>query len=262
MSYRCLQEKVRIEGTLIFETAFRIGSGREGELGTELGILRDIEGRPILPGSSLKGSFRAWCERLAPHLGLRACLLDRALSGEDCVGDEAYRQQLYRDFKELPSEAAKAAWLEDQTCDICRLFGSPLQASRIFFSDGTLTLWAGTTQVRDGVCIDRDSETARPRLKYDFEVVPPGAQFTIVIDLENPEEQELALIAAVLAEWQAGIRLGGFTSRGLGRAKLSSLKVFHLDYGNPVQLQDYLLKRVMPAADALLAECLERRLHL
>jgi len=261
MNHKILQEKVRIEGTLIFDTAFRIGSGREGELGTELGILRDIEGRPILPGSSLKGCFRSWCERLAPHFGLHACLLDRELSGQDCVGDETYRRQVFQEFKGLSSEASKVAWLEDKTCHVCRLFGSNLQSSRIFFSDGSLQTWVGTTQVRDGVCIDRDSETARPRLKYDFEVVPPGAEYTIVIELENPEEHELALVASVMAEWQAGVRLGGFTSRGLGRAHIANLKVFHLDYGNSAQLQDYLLNRNMPQADTLLTECLERQLQ-
>ncbi|MEW6296032.1 MAG: CRISPR-associated RAMP protein Csx7 [Candidatus Diapherotrites archaeon] len=261
MDHKILRRKVRIKGTLAFDNAFHIGSGREGELGTSMGVLRDLDGCPILPGSSLKGSFRSGCERLAPYLNLKTCLLDRSLSGEDCVGDESYRRRVFQAFKDLKEEADKVAWLTDHTCDICRLFGSPLQSSRIFFSDGQLIEWAGTTQMRDGVCIDRDTETARPKLKYDFEVVPPGARFEIVIDLENPEDHELALVGAVLAEWQSGIRLGGFTSRGLGGVRLDSLAVFELDYGNLEQLRGYLLQGALTEAHSLLTDCLTNRLQ-
>ena len=257
------QNKVQIKGTLAFETAFHIGSGKEGELATNMGVLIDQDGRPILPGSTLKGNFRSLAERLSGYLGLSACLLDNVLSGAGCFTglSDQERNPKYEVFKKLKTEDAKLEWLYKNTCDICRLFGSPLHASRIFFSDGVLINWSNALQIRDGVCIDRDSETARHGAKYDFEVVPAGAAYRITIELENPIDEELALVGAVLTEWEAGFRIGGFTSRGLGRVRLEDKTVRQVDYTDPDQLKPYLLKRDMQEAEKLLPESLERLLN-
>lgn len=259
--YEC---KVKITGTLTFKTAFHIGSGKEGELATDMGVLTGVGGVPVLPGSTLKGSFRSFCERLARYLNISACLLDADLSGVRCISDETVRKQVLDDLEKSKKNYTEKETVEtfyQNTCDICRLFGSPAQASRIFFSDGTLTQWSGGLQIRDGVCIDRDTETARDGAKYDFEVVPPGAAFSISIELENPADKELALIAAALAEWKNGFRLGGFTSRGLGQVKLEETKVEQVDYGSPEQLKAYLLKRQMTPVDRLLENSLEKILN-
>lgn len=256
------RRKVKITGRLVFDTAFHIGSGREGELATDMGVLLEPDGRPILPGSTLKGNFRSYAERLGTYLGFSACLLDVDLSGVNCVGDETYRKGVYEKFKEIKEERKKLDWLQNHVCDVCKLFGSPLQASRIFFSDGKLSAeWGQRLQVRDGVCIDRDTETARHGAKYDFEVVPRGAEFEITIELENPEDHELALVGAALAEWENGFRLGGFTSRGLGKVSLTSKKVEEIDYTKPDQLKNYLLDRNMTDAGSLLNDCLEQFLN-
>jgi len=254
--HKTFLKKVRITGKLVFETAFHIGSGKEGELATNMGILQDPDGNPVLPGSTLKGSFRSFAERMAPHLEQSACLLDASLSGTDCVAVEDFRRKVYDKYKEITKEQEKLKWLKDKTCDVCRLFGSPLQTSRIFFSDGKLIQGGDDVQIRDGVCIDRDTETARYGAKYDFEVVTEGAVYEIFIDIENPEDKELALVGAALAEWEYGFRLGGFTSRGLGKVRLKDTKIEQVDYTDPDQLKDFLIHRRMTPADSLLADCL------
>jgi len=255
------ERKMRIAGDLVFETAFHIGSGKEGELATDMGVMKEVDGRPLLPGSTLKGCFRSAAERLAFHLDLRACLLDASLSGVPCVGDEAYRRKVLKEFQALPEEKEKLQWLEGHTCHVCRLFGSPFQASRIFFGDGELKEWAGSYQVRDGVCIDRDSETARPKLKYDFETAPAGARFGFRAELENPVEEDLALTGAVLAEWESGLRLGGFTSRGLGCARLENVRTEQVDCTDFEQLRAYLVERRMsPVESSVFTDALDRLL--
>lgn len=260
-NYKQFKRKVRITGELVFETAFHIGSGKEGELATDMGVLLEPDGRPILPGSSLKGNFRSFAERLSGYLGLDACLLDSDLSGVKCVSDETYRKGVYEGFKKIKEERKKLEWLQEHVCHVCRLFGSPLQASRIFFSDGGLLDWSRGLQVRDGVCIDRDTETARHGAKYDFEVVPRGAEFKVAIEIENPENHELALVGAALAEWENGFRLGGFTSRGLGKVRFTNKKVVETDYTDSKQLKDYLLFHQMTPADSLLDDHLELSLN-
>lgn len=51
-----LRRKISVTADLVFETAWRIGSGREGE-SSDLGVVLDPAGQPVLPGSSLKGCF-------------------------------------------------------------------------------------------------------------------------------------------------------------------------------------------------------------
>ncbi|MFZ5570173.1 MAG: type III CRISPR-associated RAMP protein Csx7 [Thermodesulfobacteriota bacterium] len=257
MNQTRFERQIRISGRLIFDTAFHIGTGREGELATDMGVLKDEKDWPVLPGSTLKGSFRAGAEKLASYLGLSACMLDNDISGQRCVGDQQYFRKVNETFKSQKSEMDKLNWLKKNTCNICQLFGSPLQASRIFFSDGKLSRWQGRYQVRDGVVIDRDSGTARPRLKYNFEVASRDTAFEICIDLENPEAKELAIVGAVLSEWQSGFRLGGFTSRGLGRVVLTNIKTEQVDYRNAAHLKDYLLLRRMQPADGLLPQTLQ-----
>ena len=67
-----LKRKLNIQACILFETAWRIGSGQEGPT-SDLGVLLDSVGQPILPGSSIKGKLRSTCEALAPALSRKAC---------------------------------------------------------------------------------------------------------------------------------------------------------------------------------------------
>ncbi len=94
--------------------------------------------------------------------------------------------------------------------------------------------------MRDGVVLDRDSHTAVPKLKYDYEVLPADTKFRIRFDLENATDPDEALFGAALFEWSAGGSLGGFTSRGLGRFKLAEIKVHGIDLTDAGQRVAYL----------------------
>jgi CRISPR/Cas system CSM-associated protein Csm3 (group 7 of RAMP superfamily) len=110
--------------------------------------------------------------------------------------------------------------------------------------------WAGTTQIRDGVAIDRDSEKAVDRLKFDYEVVPPGAAFEFRVTLEEPTDTDLCLTCLGLSEFVSGLGgIGGKRSRGLGRCVLEDLKIYELDLRQEAtraaQLKKYLLGRTL-----------------
>lgn len=246
-----LRQKNRLTASLVFDTAWRIGSGKEGETMSDLGVMMDTKGQPILPGSSLKGKLRSTCEALAHALGLSACMLDSDASGVSCTSDVRYYsnvlrdkyQQVLRDRYPRASQQglqARLQWIDENTCDVCKLFGSPVKAGRLWVRDATLVEWADVVQVRDGVVIDRDSQTAVNRLKYDYEVVPSGSRFAICIELENPTYQDMALLGVALFEWHAGSSLGGFTSRGLGRFRLEDIKFSGVDMNDPAQRVKFL----------------------
>src|SRR5436305_2403523 len=82
-----LRRRFALTADVVFDTAWRIGSGREGETMSDLGVVLDPQKRPVLPGSSLKGKLRSTCETLAHALNLSACQLNVAASGVGCASD-------------------------------------------------------------------------------------------------------------------------------------------------------------------------------
>ena len=139
-------------------------------------------------------------------------------------------------------------------CDTCLLFGSPFAAARLNVNDLYMPgeAWQDIIQIRDGVAIDRDSEKAKDRLKYDFEVVPASVSFDLEIVLENATPKDLQLVCVGLSEFVHGFGvIGGKRSRGLGVSKLDGLQVSALelagDYISEEQrrqnLRNYLVDR-------------------
>ena len=171
-------------------TALHIGGGTGTLSPSDSPVVRGPDGLPFIPGSSFKDPsamlWRSW--RLAAASELQPAA--RRVSGRR--GD-AQRDLRHQAEEERWTEAKLVTELEQRLCDTCKLFGSVFRSSRIFFDDLPLVEWAGATQIRDGVGIDRDTEKARDRLKYDFEVVPPDAAFSMRVSLENPSTTDLAL---------------------------------------------------------------------
>ena len=52
-----LKKKVRLKASLVFDTAWRVGSGKEGETMSDLGVMLTTTGEPILPGSLSEGEI-------------------------------------------------------------------------------------------------------------------------------------------------------------------------------------------------------------
>ena len=226
-----LEKKIRLTAYLVFDTAWRIGSGKEGETMSDLGVVLDSNGNPVLPGSSLKGKLRSTCETLSHALGLSACMLNHDASGVSCTSDVNHYRRVRGDYQQTYQQGVQTRrqWINNNTCDVCKLFGSPVQAGRLWVSDGALKDWASIVQVRDGVVIDRDSQTAVDGLKYDYEVIPSSSRFGVCVDLENPTDSDLALLGVALFDWHAGSSIGGFTSRGLGRFHLKDITLSGVD---------------------------------
>lgn len=234
-------------GRLTCTTALHIGGGRGTLTPTDSPVIRGPDLKPFIPGSPLKGSLRSTVEKLTSVVGLRTCAL---VQNAPCPGAPGETQDEFNRRREGWDEDQLLAALEDELCDTCKLFGAPFQASRIYVDDLPLVEWAGTTQIRDGVAIDRDSEKAVDRLKYDYEVVPPGAAFECRVTLEEPTDTDLRLTCPGLSEFVSGLGgIGGKRSRGLGRCVLEDLKIYALDLRQETtraaQLRRYVLGKTL-----------------
>ena len=257
-----LRNRYVFRGNLVMETALHIGGGRATLSSSDSPVVLTPDQKPFIPGSSFKGALRSTVEKIVSNLpGLWTCALIE-------LGDEELQEERKQERKicstarqgeitqEKRDHPERVATIQKETidglCSTCRLFGSPFTAARLNVNDLYMPKeeWSGIIQTRDGVAIDRDSEKAKDRLKYDFEVVPASASFNMEIVLENATQQDLQMICAGLSEYVHGYGvIGGKRSRGLGVSRLDGLKVFALELsGDDVdiskrnqRLRDYLI---------------------
>jgi CRISPR-associated protein Csm3 len=184
------------------------------EAGLEVGgvdktFIRDLEGYPYIPGSSLKGKVRS--------------LLERRLN------------------KVSPGGSAHSC--NDRACDICRLFGAgdvsdhmPERGpTRLLFRDAHFSeeskrayldaIGRGERyyETKTETMIDRRTGAAFKGSLHTFERVPPGARFELSITLRAIENDP---VDAMKQQVEAGLHvlendyLGSSGSRGYGKVKV------------------------------------------
>ena len=191
--------KIIINCKLVVRTGMHIGASNTfsaiGAVDSQ--VVRDpYTGRPIVPGSSLKGKLRT--------------LLARSL-----------RQNIQK----MPE-------FDEDDESILRLFGSakPVRASRLQFSDCFVCnaeemKKVGITEVKAENGIRRSDSVANPRF---IERVTPGTQFDVRITYEVMDEAQVEADLKLLSKGMKLLQLdylGGHGSRGSGRV---SLRDFHL----------------------------------
>jgi CRISPR-associated RAMP protein (TIGR02581 family) len=251
--------RLHLTGALVLDTGIRIGAGSEDSiLGADISVVRDAWARPFIPGSSLKGILRAEVERLARTIALRspkdadgqqlvwACLNPLDMRQGLCVS-ATRKEELAKDATRsdgLVDENKFTKSIAQESCPVCRLFGSPWLAGKLRVRDLPIDekTWAGRVEVRDGVGIRRDTHTAAKNVLYSHEVVPAGAHFKIQILIENANDVELGLAMLGLRELQQGrLSIGGTSSRGLGRIRLEPWETIEFVNGADTDgLLDYL----------------------
>lgn len=232
---------ITITGVLTALTALHIGSGAGNDLSDSL-LRRDVDGNLLIPGTAIAGVLRTWLTRTAPLLGFDLCL---------ALWPQAAWRARQAEQGNLSTGARSGCG-----CPVCRLMGDivptdgakPSAASRLYVYNAPL-MTGGSTQVRDGVGIDRQTGAAAraARAKFSLETLPAGAQFRLHLELREPRRDsgDLAtdelLLAALLAEWQEGrLRLGGDTRRGLGAFRLGDLAYQEQDLHQAETLMAYL----------------------
>ena len=239
------KNRLELTGTLTAVTALRVGEGRSGDVsGSDLPVMKDALGQPLIPGSSFKGALRSRLESF-----LRAIDLSLAVSPDVLVSREI-SQEVTRLKQQYKNDAELTVQLKNITDAASLVFGSPWQASKFQVRDLTVvnTTWFDQYQERNGVSIDRDTETAADGRLYDFQVVPAGVKFHFRAVVENAEDWELGLISIGMHQFETEqIPIGGAVSRGLGVVKLEDLtwKWFNAcDEGktqpNPEKVKNYL----------------------
>lgn len=258
LTFETLQNRMKIQGKLWTRTGLRIGVGRDTDVaGHDLPVMRNAAGQPFIPGSSLKGVLRSHIEALLRGLSADnkvqqhhlACMV--LIAQERCIPDETIKG-----WRETKSAAQISELVLKDSCLACQTFGSTWLASHIAVRDLPVQsdYWFGQFEVRTGVALDRDTATAREGMLYNFEIVPPGTQFRLVIEGDNLTDWQKGLLWLGLQPFVRGeARLGGATSRGLGQVELADLSwLLWENDGTPLSLINFLsdgLPEIVPPTE-------------
>lgn len=212
---REISTRLKITGQLTAETPLHVG-GFGTSPDTDLPLARNGKGEWYVPGTSIAGVLRSWCERNF---------------GEGATNEVwGFQRQAKPEDENRISERKKG------------------HASFVLVEDAQVTLPAGLTmEIRDGVGIDRCYGVAADRAKFDRAILPRGAKldFALTVEIEaqrapeksgeNNEEKNAeskadfesrvnrtkAVFGHVLAALrQQQVRFGAARTRGLGRVAL------------------------------------------
>jgi CRISPR-associated RAMP protein (TIGR02581 family) len=251
--HKKLVNELRLDFCIKPEGPLLVKSGREAGADPTLLDMNFVRtthaelGRTVyLPGSSLKGAIRSYCEKIGRTVGLNVCdPLD--MKGSSC-GHKLERK----------AKTASGAEIYQELCPICRIFGHTVMASHIHFTDAYPTretvAVVNETEERDGVAIDRISGAVAVG-PFQLEVVTRG-EFAAGLTLRNFQLWQVGLLAIALRDLaDQRIPIGFARSRGLGRV---SVRYDRLEISYPGQFHGegnldgqalYGVTRFVPAGD-------------
>jgi CRISPR/Cas system CSM-associated protein Csm3 (group 7 of RAMP superfamily) len=201
--------RVIIRGMLVLESPTCLGSG-DADSPTDMPLLRDsISQNALLTGASIAGALRN------------------------------YLREYKHDYN-VP---------ESKTDLSTTLFGGIRsdddgdQSSLIIYDSISSTL--PTLELRDGVKIDSQTDTAADKAKYDLELLAAGTNFPLIFELLidqtfNANRLLKGLAIALQGLEKGEISLGMKKRRGFGRCKVNEWQIWDFNLTDPVQCRAWL----------------------
>ena len=238
--------RYRITGTLTTLSPLHIGTGEErqmefssedernkfmekvGKIPNISTIITDHCCKPLIPGSSLRGVLRNWLLTVMEGIGTQWAV------------DRNYAELLEEDQTEQVLQAQNDfSYLE-------LLFGTPVNAGKVEVWDATcctgdleamndrLLGWDSRrlTYVDTSVAIDPARGTAKNKLLYKADVVPPGVTFKMNLVAQNLSDEELGLVLLALEGFNSQIypiQVGARGGRGYGRMEFEMGAIYRLE---------------------------------
>ncbi len=210
-----------IQGHLIALDPIHIGASANNSLDptdVDNSVLKDNTGRPVIPGSSIKGVLRSYYESIIRSVFGEEAACDVMDNKKCCT--ELKKDEIHKKGLTL-EQLANAAY--EYSCKACRLFGGREFAGKLKFKD-CYAVTDVITEFRDGVGIDRDTGSAKQGAKFDYEIIPKGTRFDFLMIADNLDDEQMKHMKFLIDKLQSGeIAIGGKTTRGLGRVKLEML---------------------------------------
>jgi CRISPR/Cas system CSM-associated protein Csm3 (group 7 of RAMP superfamily) len=192
--------RIILAAKLVLESPLIIGSGDKGEA-ADITVLKDFQGRPYIPATSLTGVMRHYF-----------------MESFSCESEHKKQVHMFWGYEDRNKKDYS--------------FQSALITSDVMLSPGEKAV----IRVRDGVKIDSQLGISVEGSKYDYEVVESGASFDLKLELtfreENQKQDVFREILAILADAmeQGEISLGAMTTKGFGRFRLKDVSWYDFDF--------------------------------
>jgi len=148
-----------------------------------------IGGKPVIPGSSLKGSLRSLLEATLSSEGVRVCLPEAAIPQEEMRNKKDYARRLGR---EVPCDPSKG-----KVCPVCEIFGAASLSGRAIFLDARAVGKVALIE-RNHVAITRDTKAAAGGKLMQVQAVDAGTVFQGIIRIINPEPWQVGALMQTL----------------------------------------------------------------
>jgi len=160
----------------------------------------------FIPGSSLKGTFRSFTEKVLRTVNPKGACEPFPSSSDYCgrrLGSEENPATVYK-----------------QSCRACKIYGNTRLRGRLSFTDA-FPDGEVKTETRYGVAISRLTNAVVPGALYETEVLVEG-RFRTALVLENFEVWQVGLLALTLQAINAGlVKLGFGKNRGFGEVSMT-----------------------------------------
>jgi CRISPR/Cas system CMR subunit Cmr4 (Cas7 group RAMP superfamily) len=221
---------VTIRCSLVFEGPLHVGTGERLSIETDAPLMRDALDNPILPGSSVRGVLRDWCEREAAPLNVKREAVDRLF------GVASKRSAAVAPANGNGANGNAADGHADDRQGRLAVIDSEFRKS--------------TTAVRDHVRIDRSWGAASKGGKFDREIAEIRTGVLVMTyEGDGPGDEELRLLsAALLALEQGALAFGGNTGSGFGAVRATGVQWEPVNRANLDGLAAYCTRRLQPSA--------------
>jgi len=213
-----------VEGLVEVVSPLRVGAGRADFDPTSLAkdqVLKDSQGRPVIPGSSWKGVFRSASERIAKGRGLEVCT---GLSKDTCL-ERRRKDREFQNLIERPDQALPLFW--DNTCINCKVFGTMSVIGAVSFLDSyPVSPNDYSLGMRTMIAISRKEGAVAGKALVQIEYVNPGSTFTFKFRGVNLPNYVIGYLTLVMEDIHQGlVQIGGHKSRGFGQVRFKRLKL-------------------------------------
>lgn len=216
--HRSISERWVIMGKLELTSPAHFGNGETDSFTDMPILLNEVDGHPLLPGTSIAGALRNYLREFESGFSKPSPLT------KDVAERKLLATLLFGGYRG-DDEGAQ----------------SPLV---VYDAIGTLN----EMELRDGVSINAETRTARDDQKFDIQLLSAGTTFDLKFELafsnlyKESDRRNLLNGFALALQGLAGgeITLGARKRRGYGQCKVENWSVIHFDLQDPKQFLAWL----------------------
>lgn len=192
-------------------------------------VATDVNNKPYIPGSALRGVIRHYLRHI--FIGL---------SNNRIAQDQNFEST---EFKEKTQEE-QINYMRTEASMLERLLGTPFAEGKAEFWDASAINTVNGKQFKDrgwnserntyvvkSVAIDPTTGTAFPHKLYTFEVAPPGLRYELNVVGQNLDDEEIGMLLFGLESFNSEIfplTIGAMSGRGFGRMSFKLKEIYRI----------------------------------